>query len=68
MKHENTKPVTTYYLLPGTNQITLCKYDVLRRKMLSSPYKAEVIIEGDLAGFLRQYPGSFISIENGTTE
>lgn len=58
----------TYYLLAGTNQIELCRYEIDKTKALSHSYDAEIKIEGDIAAFLRQYPGSHLSIRNTTTE
>ena len=68
MKDEFARIFTTYYLMPGTNCLTLCKYNVDNVDSLSQRYHANIQVKGSLAGLLDQYPGSYITIENGTTK
>lgn len=59
---------TTYFLMPGTNQLTLCRYDIDSIEALSKTYKADIKIDGHLDEFLDKYPGSYLTVRNGTTK
>ena len=68
MNKDFTRNFATYFLMPGTNQLTLCKYDIDSAKALSKTYKADIKIDGCLDEFLDKYPGSYLTIRNGTTK
>jgi len=68
MNKDFTRNFTTYFLMPGTNQLTLCQYDIDSTKALSKTYKADIKIDGRLDEFLDKYPGSYLTIRNGTTK
>jgi hypothetical protein len=59
---------TTYYLMPGTNHISICQYEIGKLQDLSPTYKANIRTVGDMEILLRRFPGSFLTLENGTTK
>ena len=68
LQFETNRTFTTRYLDAGTNHLILCKYAIETREALASTYNACVTIDDGLADFLKRYPGSYITIENGTTK
>jgi len=59
---------TTYYLMPGTNHISICQYEIGRLRDLFPAYKATIRTEGDMETLLRRFPASFLTINNSTTK
>lgn len=59
---------TNYYLSARTNYLPLCRYEIESMSELRPEYKIRVKIDGDLALFMKRYPGSFLTIRNGTTK
>ena len=63
-----TKTYTTYYLRSGTNSLSLCQYNIDDVDSLSFSYNVEIQIGGNITDFLARYPGSYITVRNGTTK
>ena len=59
---------TTCYLMPGTNHISICQYEIGRLRDLSPTYKASVRTVGDMKTLLRRFPNSFLTLRNSTTK
>ena len=59
---------TTYYLMPGTNCISICQYEIGRLRDVSPTYKARIRTVGDMGALLRRFHDSFLTLENSTTK
>lgn len=59
---------TTYYPLARTNYLTLCHYDIDSTEALLKTYKIDIKIDGQFDEFLDKYPGSYLTVNNGTTK
>lgn len=67
-EHDFAEEFKGYYLLDGTNSLSVCCYEIDTIKALHQAYSVKIKISGDIAGFLGRYPGSFITVRNGTTK
>ena len=67
-RHDFAEEFKGYYLLAGTNSLSICRYEIDTIKALRPEYSVKIKIDGDIAGFLGRYPGSFITVGNGTTK
>ena len=68
MRINSEEAFTTYYLMPGTNHIPICQYEIGRLRDLSPTYKASIRTVGDMESLLRRFPNSFLSLKNSTTK
>ena len=62
------KRYTTYFLIDGENKLSLFDYEIGSRSELKATNRVSVTITGDLATFLRRYPGSYLCAKNATTK
>lgn len=59
---------STYFLQDGENRLSLGRYEIGTWGQLAKKYRATIRINGDLAAFIRRYPGSYLAVANSTTE
>ncbi len=59
---------TNYYLSAGTNYLPICRYEIENVNELRKTYEIRLKVGGDIGFFLKDYPGSFLTIGNGTTK
>ena len=59
---------STYFLRDGENYLSLGRYEIGTWGQLAKKYRATIRINGDLAAFIRRYPGSYLAVANSTTE
>lgn len=62
------KSYDSYYLLPGQNCLELLSYRIDHRVDLAPTNRLTVKVAGDIAAFLRRYPGSHLSVRNRTVK
>ena len=62
------KSYDSYYLLPGQNCLELLSYRIDHRVDLAPTNRLTVKVAGDVAAFLRHYPGSHLSVRNRTVK
>lgn len=64
-KRESSHSFSSRYLHAGTNSLMIARYSLKEAASLSQTYKAEIKLDGSLDHLLKQYPGSYLAIENG---
>ena len=62
------KQYTTYFLMDGENKLPLFDYEIGSRSELKATSRVTLTITGDLATFIRRYPGSYLAVKNTTTK
>lgn len=62
------KRYTTYFLMDGENKLPLFDYEIGSRSELKATSRVTLTITGDLATFIRRYPGSYLAVKNTTTK
>ena len=62
------KRYTTYFLMDGENKLPLFDYEIGSRSELKATSRVTLTITGDLATFIRRYPGSYLAVKNATTK
>lgn len=62
------KQYTTYFLMDGENKLPLFDYEIGSRSELKATSRVTLTITGDLATFIRRYPGSYLAVKNATTK
>lgn len=62
------KRYTTYFLMDGENKLPLFDYEIGSRSELKATSRVTLTITGDLASFIRRYPGSYLAVKNTTTK
>lgn len=62
------KSFDKHFLLPGENRMDLFGYQVDSRSGLRMGNRLVIKVEGDIAAFLRRYPGSYLAVKNATVK